>query len=391
MKRLISILLILLLSLGTIAGCGGSTTSEPSESGDSPSAETNEPSEPGIYDGIEPLAESVDLNIGYLNGSNHGAITWMIERFGGFEKVGINLNVEVFGNGPVMVEALASDSWDCGTVGLGGTLTGVITQGMYVVGAAISDYETQRILARNDSDIVADGVTIPEYNIYGKPETWKGKEVLLPNGTTLHYMLSVGVEKLGLSDKDVKITHMDVTNVNTAMRANQGELGGMWGNFVYADDVPEKFTVVMSAADLGINLPTVMVVNPKSYNDPKKYEAIKKWMELYFATIDWMTSSDEAFREAAEIFTDINEEQGVMGTVEENMLVLKQECYTLGMNHDYFNNKSADGKMLLIEEMHYAPLLFYIEQGSYKPDAAEKLLGGFFKNDIINELYSAKK
>jgi len=395
LKSVLCLVLITTILIGILSACGTTKQPTPSES----AAPSDSPASTGtgsssitdeIYGGIEPLANPINLNFGYLTGSHHGMVIYMIERLGGFEKVGITPNIEVFGNGPVMVEAMASDSWDVGTIGLGGVLTGVISQEMLVIGAAARDFDSLRILARNDSDIVKAGKTLSDYpNVYGTKEVWKGKEILLPTGSSLHYILSTGLSKFGLSDSDVAMTHMDVPGVNTALRAGKGEIGAMWGSFVYAEDIADNFTVVMSANDLGIELPTVMVANPRSYKDPAKYEAIKKWMELYFATVDWIYSSEENFEYTVELFTDINEAAGATGTVEENRIVLKNnQHYNLDDNYRLFNEK--ENNMLLIEAMHYNPLQFYIKNGSYAQGDDQKLLGGYFKADIINELYSAK-
>lgn len=389
-RRFLCLMLSMVMVLGTMTACNKKSDDEKNDTQNQPgTTETTN----GIYDNIEPLAKPTDLNFGYLTGSHHGMIIYMIDKLGGFEKAGINANIEAFGNGPVMVEAMASNSWDAGTIGLGGVLTGVISQGMYVIGAAARDYDSLRIFAKNDSDIVTAGKTLTDYpNIYGTADNWKGQEVLLTTGSTLHYVLSTGLTKFGLTDKDVAMTHMDVPGVNTALRANKGEVGALWGSFAYSKDMNEDYTVVMSANDLGIELPTVMVANPKSYDDPVKYEAIKKWMELYFATVDWIYSSDENFAKTAEMFTEINEEAGATGTLEENTVVLKNnQHYNLKDNVKFFNDKTEDGKMLLVEGMHYNPLVFYIKNGSYKEGDDAKLLGGYFKAGIINDLAKAAK
>lgn len=400
MKKTFSVLLVVFLVLGLFVGCTTSgDTDAPKDQ--APSSNNGTPDQApsseeklfdGIYDGIEPLETPIELNIGYLTGSHHGMISYMIERMGGFEKVGITPKFQVFGNGPVMVEALASDSWDCGTYGLGGTLTGVISQGAYVIGAAARDFDSLCFFAKNDSDIVAAGKTLSDYpNVYGTADTWKGKEIFVPTGTTLHYTLATGLEKFGLEDSDVKLTHMDVTSVNTALRANQGEIGGLWGSFAYASDMSDKFTMVMSAGNLGINLPTVHAANPRSYDNPEKYLAIKKWMELYFATVDWIYANDENFAEAAEMFTEINQDNGVKCILEENVVVLdKNRHYSLEDNYEYYNTMSDDGKMMTIEQMNYDPLMFFIGQGNYKPEDEATFLNGYFKGDIVNELYKEK-
>lgn len=394
LQKCFCLLLSLLLVLGTLTACSQSAekTDNNGVAGNSGKEETKK-EEAGIYDGIEPLETETVLNFGYLTGSHHGMIIYMIDKMGGYEKAGIRANIETFGNGPVMVEAMASDSWDCGTIGLGGVLTGVISQDMVVIGAAARDYDSLRIFAKNDSDIVSAGNTLKDYpDIYGTADTWKGKEILIPTGSTLHYVLSTGLSKFGLSDTDVAMTHMDVPGINTALRANKGEIGALWGSFTYADEMKENYTVVMSANDLGIELPTVMCANPRSYEDPAKYKAIKKWMELYFATVDWIYSSEEHFDKAVEMFTEINEEAGATGTLEENRTVLENNRhYSLSDNVKLFNEKTEDGSMLLIEAMHNDPLLFYIKNGSYQKGDDTKLLGGYFKADIINEIAAMKE
>lgn len=414
MKKLLCIALSLALVLGALTACGENNQNNNPSSGNTnvntPSDDRQGAGDEGqgnvpddgqtsgaltledVYAGIEPLAEPVNLNLGYMTGSHHGMITQLINKFGGYEKVGINPNIETFGTGPVMVEAMRSDSWDCGTTGLGGVLMGVINDQMLVIGAAARDYGSLTIFAKNDSDIVAAGQTLADQpGVYGTADTWRGKEILVPTGSTLHYVLSTGLEKFGLSDTDVAMTHMDVTGVNTALRAGQGEIGAVWGSFAYSD-LNEKFTPVMTANDLGIELPVVVVANPRSYADPVKYEAIKKYVELYYATIDWIYSSEENFAQTCEWFTEINEEAGAIGTVEENRAVLENDKhYSLQENVALFNEKSADGSMLRIEEMHYNPLMFYIQNGNYQSGDEVKLLGGYFKADIINELAAQAK
>ncbi len=409
LKQVLCLILSMTMVLGTLTACTQNSEENKSNNesnvktevsstndtstNDTSTDETKTSETDGIYAGIEPLESSIKLNFGYLTGSHHGMIIYMIDKLGGFEQVGITANIEAFGNGPVMVEAMASDSWDCGTIGLGGVLTGVISQEMLIIGAAARDFDSLRIFAKNDSNIVTAGKTLADYpNVYGTADVWKGKEVLVPTGSTLHYVLSTGLSKFGLSDTDVAMTHMDVTSVNTALRANKGEVGAVWGSFTYAEALNQDYTVVMSANDLGIELPTVMCANPRSYSDPAKYEAIKKWMELYFATVDWIYANDENFTKAVEMFTEINEEAGATGTLEENNIVLTNNPhYTLAENVQFFNEKTEDGAMLQIEAMHHDPLVFYINNGSYKEGDDAKLLGGYFKADIINELAQAAK
>ena len=51
-------------------------------------------------------------------------------------------------------------------------LTGVISQDMVVIGAAARDYDSLRIFAKNDSDVVSAGNTLKDFpDIYGTADT----------------------------------------------------------------------------------------------------------------------------------------------------------------------------------------------------------------------------
>ncbi len=384
-----------------VAGCGTESTPEKEtdssavtkagdkSSEDSSSEMTGYAEE--AFSQVEPLDEEVALNIGLLAGGTHGFQEYLIGKLGGWEKANINPNIIAFGNGPIMVESVASDAWDCGVYGLGGTLSGTLGHDVLNLGAASKDYHALMVFTKPDSDIVQAGNNFEEHpELYGTAETWKGKEVFIPVGTTLHYAFSKGLSIMGLSENDVKMTHMDVTNVNTALRAGKAEVGGVWGNFCYGD-LNDKFVPVIKAEDVGVRLVTVFAANPNSYEDEKKKEAIKKWMELYFDANKWLYANEENFNQAVEWYLEWNEENGVKSTAEEIVAYLTYNgTYTLEENYEMFKTPSEDGKMNQVEEYNYLPLVFFIENGNYKPEDAEKLIDGYFIDDIVNELYEER-
>lgn len=398
MKKTFALILALCMIL-SLCACGQQTDKPPASDPpaqppaagpDKDAAQTPEESIQHIYDGVAPLDSKTDLTIATLAGSHHAFIVFLMEKMGAYEKAGINSEIVTFGNGPVQMEALVSDSWDCGTTGLGGVLVGASKYGAYIIGAAAQDRNSLRIFAKNDTDIVKEGVTT-DNNVYGTADAWKGQEILVTTGSTLHYTLAVGLNELGLELDAVNLTHMDVASVNTALLADQGSIGGVWGSYAYGEALNSRYTPVMNAKDLGLNICVVLVANPNSYNDPAKHDAIAKYVEMYYKTIDWVYASEENTRYAAELFTEINEENGVVGTVEENYTTLTNDTYyTLEESYNMFHDKTtaADGtEMTVIEEAHYGPLDFYVANGYYEPDTLSALLQGNFKSDILDAIY----
>lgn len=284
--------------------------------------------EAAVYDNVEPLAEKTHLVISTHAGTHHGFIVYLIEQFGGYEKAGIDPEIITFNSGPVQMESLTSNSWDCGTTGLGGVLNGVLRNGLIVLGPAARDNASINIYAKNDSDIVQTGPTT-SHNVYGTSEQWRGREILATTGSTVHYTLALGLQDLGLSLDDVKITHMDVSGVNTALLAGRADIGGVWGAYAYSDAMNSNYTPVMKASDLESNISVTLVANPNSYADPAKKAAIDKFVELFYATVDWVYGNGGAnLDKAAEYYTAISEMCGVSSTVDANMITLTEDRFS---------------------------------------------------------------
>ena len=337
---------------------------------------------------IEPLEEAVALNIGALSSSTHGFTNYLIQKLGGYELANIDANVKIFGNGPIMVEAMVSGDCDAGPYGLGGTLAGTIGQGFINLGAASRDYHALQFFSPNDSDIVKSGKG--ETGIYGTAEDWKGQEIFVPVGTTLHYSLSKGLEKIGLTPDDVKLTHMEVPNINTALRAGKCEVGGVWTNYPYGD-LTEKSTAVMKAEDTDVILVTSFATTPAAMSDPNKQLAMEKWMELYFAAVDWMYASDENLTQCVDWFIEWNDENGIASVREEIEAHCKyQRCYTLEENIEMFGTQSELGDYSLMVEYNVEPLRFFVDQGNYKPEDIDTFLQPEYFNTTFIDRLSAK-
>lgn len=385
-RKYAGLVLVGLIVFSSLIGCGNMQVADKNEEQES-LFRTNE-----VFADIEPLDKTEKINLGALSSSTHGFTNYLIEKLGGFEKVGLEQEITVFGSGPIMVEAMASGACDAGAYGLGGTLAGTIGQGFVNLGASSRDYHALQFFSPKDSAIVKAGANIPEYpELYGTVELWKGKEVFCPVGTTLHYVLSKGLEKFELTGNDIKITHMDVPNINTALRAGQCEVGGVWTNYPYGD-LNETCAPVIKASDVGVTLVTCFVSTPTALADDEKNEAVKKWMELYFAAVDWMYASDENLEQAIDWFMEWNEENGITCDRTEIQAHCEyQRCYTLEENYEMFNTKSTFGDYSLIVEYNAEPLKFFVGQGNYKENDIETFIQPqYFNSSFVDELIAGE-
>lgn len=384
-KRAVS--LVCVSSMLLTVGCSNSSSSkseEPKESIDS--ALTEE-----LFGELTPLDEKTDLTIALSAGATSGFMLWLAEELGAYDKAGINADFVTFANGVVMMEAAASNSWDIGQYGLGGTHTGTISHDVISFAAGARDNHSLMIFAPKDSPIVQAGkTTATAENLYGTKELWEGQDIFLPVGSTLHYALTIGLEHFGLSGSDVKLTHMEVPNINTALRAGQCDLGGVYGNYSYGD-LNDNFVPVLQAEDVGCELYTAIGATDKSYNDPQKQLAIKKTLEIYFILSDWL--NDEAnIDKASDWFVQWNDREGLKTSKDEIVRHLTYNMsYTLEENYELFNTVGETGVSLMLE-YNLEPLKFYVEQGQRTADDLEKFSNPKYTDPkLVEELYNEMK
>ena len=157
MKKMVSALLALVCTF-SLTACGSAMqngiSSNDTVSGSLPATVA----EDMPWDNIEPLDTPVTLNVAQLANTLPHLPTYIAQQKGWLEAVGIQVNSVVFKNGPAMMEAVGAGSWDCGSTGIGGVITGVLNQDIKVIGVAARDEGGfQAFFARPDSPIVQAG------------------------------------------------------------------------------------------------------------------------------------------------------------------------------------------------------------------------------------------
>lgn len=382
MKKRIA--LILTLTMITFAiGCGGKQGETETPVAPSEEESDGEEEQSDMLWEIEPLEETVDLTIGTLSACGHSLPIYIADQKGWFAEAGLNVSWEVFANGPTMSEAMAADAWDCGTTGIGGVITATTGYGAIVLGVSTDDSKTHCAFARSDSPIVQAGKgNLEDYpEVYGDADSWRGAEIMLPKGTTAHYILCKTLEQFGLTDADVNIAAMDVSNANTAFLAGQGDVAGLWGSIIFAEDKAD-YTVVTGGELIDIGSVSNCVANPRSMES--KGDAVLKWFECYEMAIQWINENPE---ETVEYYIQHLEEQGMETSYEvAEKEVAANRFITLEENHELFHTE--ENGMSKQESLIYNALAFFVEQGNYEPEALEELLNDHFPSDSVDELYA---
>jgi len=301
MKKFLCMFLVACLLFGLI-GCSGAESNKDESSANQ---EAKADSSSTTY-GIDPMKEKTTINIGYFSGTLHAVPFYIMEQEGWLEELNIEFNYQSFVNGPAMMEA--NNSWDIGTAGAPGAITGILGYDVSVIG--ICDHEAiLNLYVREESPIYQSGNgNIEGYEeIYGTPEDWKGTTWILPVGTTMHQVFASTLSKMNLTLNDVTIINMDVTSALAGFKAGEGDGLGCWISIALSAE--EAGYKKVGGADVNSDIvATAILANDAALADETKFEAITKIYELYYKTIEWCYQNEDEF---AQHFYDTCEIEGV--------------------------------------------------------------------------------
>jgi ABC-type nitrate/sulfonate/bicarbonate transport system substrate-binding protein len=338
---------------------------------------------------VKPLEKTVKLRVGIGAGILHDFPAYAAFKMGGLKNAGVDIEHVYFANGPLMVEAFGSNAIDVAGYGVGGVLAGSVKGVHQIIQTRMNEAVVQKYFAKKTSDIVKDGIN-PGTGFYGKPDTWKGKAIYVPPGTTLQYLLGVAVTKMGMTMDDVNPVFMDAPNVNTALYAGKGEVWGLWNLFGYAKDIQDDYVELFSGKSLGITFMAASVARKTALDDPDLKAAIGKWIECQFAVIEWMQAKEENMNEAVEIFYQWTQEEGVKAEKGDLLRYMKDATFfTLEENYKFFTEKGASG-MIPAREMALSPMDFFISNGNYTEDDKAKIADDRFNVEFIEAAMKAK-
>jgi ABC-type nitrate/sulfonate/bicarbonate transport system substrate-binding protein len=188
---------------------------------------------------------------------------------GWFKELGLDVSFSYFSAGMSQVEAGIAGEWEVGAMGSPPAIFGGIKYGLLSIGTSITQEMIEWLLINKKN-----------YEAFNKnPKEWlKGKTILTTTISTGHYSLLANLKKWGLTEKDVKIVHMDQSAIIAAFAAGEGDLYQAWAPFCYL----MQGRGAMKVADgrtAGITIPGMLVATPKFAK--KSPELVAKWLQGY--------------------------------------------------------------------------------------------------------------
>jgi len=364
MKKFLAVLIVASLALSLAACGGGGGEDGGGQQAGSPGSGESAPPTSGTTDAPQPdPAKEYSLTVAMLDGSWHSFPIWIAEEKGWFADAGLTIDTLIFTNGPVQMEAI--DSWDVGTTGIGGILSGTLNYGAVVLALVGTDDGTVYVWARPDSPVVRAGQgkhpTHPE--IYGDSESWKGMEVNSTFGTVLHLALLKTLEGFGLTIDDIQVNWMDMPTANAAFLAGEGDGTTTSGANSYMED-KDNFVAVSTAQMAEVGLINALMANPDTLKSEESREAILLFMEIFFRAVEWIEANhvealDYLIEWNAFVGRDIDHQMA-------DSYLSADTYFGLSGNAHAWNTKAASGDYTVAHEYVLNILRFFIEVGNYQ-------------------------
>lgn len=366
MKKTLALLLVLAMLAAILSGCGKTATAP----------ETSQPKQTEAPAEAEtPAKQIVDLKMSH-HPYIHALPSIYADRNGMYEDY-FNYTIDIYANGPVQNEAIASGSWEVGTTGLGGAVLGVIGYNMKILGFTTPDTNTTDIWVRADSPLAS--AAVDENGVYGTADDWRGLTILCNRGTVCHMVLLGTLEYLGLTESDVNIVDASVANCYTAFLSGEGDVVCIW-DAMGQKALANGWVKVSSAPAVGIELPALIVCTEEAYNN--KPEAVKQWLKTYFEATDALLADPDG---AIELLYDYQTSEGISVTEEDCATTFElRPIFPLSAQQEYFK-PDADGHTRAYDIlMSYAD--FMLSQGNITQENYDKMASSDFILDYAVEI-----
>lgn len=295
----------------------------------------------------------------------HALPTIYMEQNGTLSQMFTKYSIDLYANGPVQNEAIASGSWEAGTTGTGGAVLGSSGYNLKTIGFSNTDTYTVGIWIRGDSPLAS--LEPDEKGVRGTADDWRGKDILCATGTTCHMALIVTLEHLGLTPNDVNIIDTSVPNCYTAFLAGQGDIACLWEPYSFQME-SDGGVCVAGAEGLGLNLPNCIVVTEEAIATNR--DAVYAWFKAYLDTEEVIYQDED---NAVQMLYDFQNSEGITISLEDCQKTFERKLCTSIQDNVSFFTPRADGSTQAQDILlDYAD--FMISQGKLNAADRDKMV-----------------
>ena len=208
-------------------------------------------------------------------GEHEAFLTWYAKEKGWDKEAGLDIVMLRFDSGKSLIENVRAYDWAIAGCGAVPAMQATMSDQVEVIAIANDESSANMILTRPESPILAERGFNPDFpNVFGTPESVKGKLILCPKKTSARYLLDKWLAALGLEEKDVKIEELEPTPALGAFKSGYGDILAVWSPFTREAEAL-GFKAAARSQDCGATQPVLLVAD-RAFTE--KHRARKRWL-----------------------------------------------------------------------------------------------------------------
>jgi aliphatic sulfonates family ABC transporter substrate-binding protein len=316
-KPLLALLLVLTMGVSLI-GCGTSD-SQKDTSGSSDKKENT----------VIRLAVQKSIYLPYL-----------AESLGYFEEEfaddGITVELDEFALGPAVVEAIGSNQVDIGFLGDLPAFAGLVNGGEYKIIGKYYRSTSAGLIVRNDANIK-------------KLEDLKGKKIAVSMGSNLQPLAELYLEAAGLTDKDVELVNLSLTDITTSIVKGEVDAAVTDQPYIAQAEKSGEVTQLLDAEGYKTFVAPIIVENSFGTENADLTARVLKALQK---AADWKEDNlEEAIKRSAEA-TGFDEEdlKNVLPVADMNVCLTDDDIQALKDGQDQIYNSDLIKKKLNLDD-----------------------------------------
>lgn len=371
MKKKAAAIFAMMAMMGALTGCGNSSgqgtdqtkQTEVQQNNTTAAGDVTEEAAGGYLD-QEPLRVATMPH-------QMGISLWYADQNDLFKAAGINVDLAMFSGGAAINEAIGAGELDGAISGLA-TVYALANNLVTMVGE-VDTAGSDGIVVRNDSDILQHKGEIegrPE--MYGSPETLKGKSYVCQLGQAQQFYVSKYISQFGLTEDDITFINMEDASGYQAFASGEGDVIGTKMPYIYTMAEAGDYTICASVEDAtGIKIKDCVIFSPSIIEERR--EEIKIFLQVIYGVIDDM-EADADFRK--EVVKGFYKENGIE-------FVEEQLNYELEKN-ELLGSKALASETYMIGDGMQSVADFYGTIGTIEPDNVDNVYKNY-DNTLISE------
>lgn len=195
---------------------------------------------------------------------HEGFLLWYAKEKGWDREIGLDLvlTIDTSSGTDILNEKREHpDCWDITAIGIVPAIIASENVPIKIFGIANDESYATDIMVQNNSDILKTKGWSREYpNVYGDPESIKGKTFFLRYGTSSLYTLEKWLNIFGLTEKDINIVDCPVKEAITRMNNKEGDGMVLWSPENY-EALKDGHQIVTNASQVGAFVPVVFIAD----------------------------------------------------------------------------------------------------------------------------------